>query len=82
MSKYREEKRYGRELTPVEAQAVTVGLEEPPPPPRYRVRLQALTPLAQPEMEIVAANETEARDMYMAANGISGSEHPWEITRL
>lgn len=52
------------------------------PPSKYRVRLAANTPLAHPELILVAANETEAKRLFMAENGISGSDCNWCIDRV
>ena len=49
--------------------------------PRFRVNLNCPTPLAQPEMEIEADFEEDARRQFMEANGISGSDCPWTIER-
>ena len=52
------------------------------PPFLYRVALQCPTPLAHPELEVVADTDDDAWRQFCAANGISDSEHPRAIVRL
>lgn len=42
---------------------------------RWRVHLQAPTPLAHNPLEVEAATEEQAWEAFMQANGISGSMH-------
>lgn len=49
---------------------------------RYQVSLHCPTPLAHKTLIVEAASEDEARQKFCALNGISGSSHEWQITRV
>lgn len=52
------------------------------PAPRFAVSLKCPTPLAQSEMVVEAASESEAKQKFMDANGISGSAHEWSVQKV
>ena len=54
----------------------------PTAPPRFRVTLQCPTPVAHPELDVEADDETAAWNKFCAANGISGSDHPRQIVPI
>lgn len=54
----------------------------PPGVSRWSVRLNCPTPLAHAELEVEAATEEEAKRKFCDANGISGSGHMWQLTRI
>lgn len=62
------------------------GVEEAstfqPALPRYRVELNCPTPILHRSLEVEAAGEDAAKAEFCKANNISGSNHPWKITRL
>jgi len=64
-------------LTPTEP-----DLPQPAPPRRYRITLQAPTPVAHPELEVEAETESAAWQKFCAANGISDSVHDRMIVEL
>lgn len=52
------------------------------PRSRYKVALVCPTPLLHKELVVEADTEDQARSEFCKANGISGSIHPWTITRV
>lgn len=58
-----------------------VGAEETTDEPmrRFRVHLEAKTPLAHPVLVVEARNEADAKRKYNHENGISGSDHTYNI---
>lgn len=59
----------------------TAKAEAPAIPVAYTVHLKCLTPLANNPARIAAVSEDEAWAKFCELNGISGSDHPREITR-
>lgn len=51
-------------------------------PVRYRVSLSCPTPLAHQTLTVEARSDAEARAAFNAANGISGSDHTYTVTRV
>lgn len=49
-------------------------------PRRYRVHVDAPTPLAANPLEVEAATEAEAWQAFCRVNGIGGTERPVSIT--
>lgn len=47
--------------------------------PRFHCKLACPTPLAHAELVVEAKDESEAKEKYFAANGISGSFHEFQI---
>lgn len=66
------------------ALAVPAGDSAPLPLPNFRVSLNAATPIASPSLDVYAPTGAaeEARAIFNAANGISGSDHPYTIETL
>lgn len=67
------------------AAPVAAVLATPPPPPTpglFHVALACPTPLKYQGMDIEAESESEAQAKFDAANGISGSDHTYTVTRL
>lgn len=66
-------------------QAIESSAAEVPaglPPSTWRVSLQAATPLAFESLDVQADTQEDAREAFNKANGISGSVHPYNITKL
>lgn len=55
--------------------------EAPAIPVAYTVHLKCPTPLAKNPARVAAVSEDEAWAKFCELNGISGSDHPREITR-
>ena len=49
---------------------------------RWRVSLNATTPLAHRELVVEADTEAQAREAFCAANGISDSTCEWRVERV
>ncbi len=76
---------------PVPPVALPAGLVELPAPAAaqqperpflWRVSLNCPTPLLHKSLEVGALTEQEAKQKFLAANGISDSVHPFVIERL
>lgn len=46
---------------------------------RFRVSLACPTPIAHKSLVVEAATDEEARQAFMKANGISGSDAEWRV---
>jgi hypothetical protein len=50
--------------------------------PKFKVSLNCPTPLAFRELVVSAPNEHQAMEQFLAANGISHSEHAFNVERV
>ncbi len=65
-----------------ESQGGAAVAETPAIENKYRVTLKADTPIAHPSLVVKAIGEEDARQKFMAKNGISGSECEWTIEQV
>lgn len=64
------------------AEGVSAEVAVSLPASTWRVSLQAATPLAFESLDVQADTQEDAREAFNKANGISGSVHPYNITKL